>query len=116
MLKSLPTFSDLKLIRTRDQNIIDEATIVVDVGSIYDPQKLRFDHHQREFLEFFDENHKIKLSSAGLIYKHFGRELISNRFSLKLDDQCVEILYQKMYDDFIQAVNYLSLMVVGWYR
>jgi uncharacterized UPF0160 family protein len=44
--------------------------VVVDVGDVYDPEKQRFDHHQRGFGETLDANHKIKLSSAGLIYKY----------------------------------------------
>jgi uncharacterized UPF0160 family protein len=31
---------------TRDQEIINKADAVVDVGGVHDPKKLRFDHHQ----------------------------------------------------------------------
>jgi uncharacterized UPF0160 family protein len=48
---------------------------VVDVGAIYDPNLLRFDHHQREF-DGVLEGYSTKLSSAGLIYRHFGKEII----------------------------------------
>jgi hypothetical protein len=47
--------------------------IVVDVGGEYDPARHRYDHHQRGFTEVFDAGSeafgKIKLSSAGLVYK-----------------------------------------------
>lgn len=33
--------------RTRDPALLDTCDIIVDVGGIYDPHKLRFDHHQR---------------------------------------------------------------------
>ncbi len=105
MLKSLPKFSQSTLIRTRDEAIISQASIVVDVGAVYDPQSLRFDHHQRGFEETFSPHHAVKLSSAGLIYKHFGRELIAARFNLAPLDEKVDILYNKMYDDFILAVK-----------
>ena len=42
------TFYDAnaELVRTRDADKIDAADIVVDVGGIFDPSILRFDHHQ----------------------------------------------------------------------
>jgi uncharacterized UPF0160 family protein len=57
------------LVRTRDPPKLDECDIVVDVGAVYDPVKLRFDHHQRGFTETFGHGFETKLSSAGLIYK-----------------------------------------------
>jgi uncharacterized UPF0160 family protein len=32
----------------------------------------RFDHHQKEFAEVFGHGFVTKLSSAGLVYKHYG--------------------------------------------
>ncbi|MCO5589590.1 hypothetical protein L7F22_043558 [Adiantum nelumboides] len=37
LLRKLPQYAQAKLTRTRDQSIIDSATIVVDVGAQYDP-------------------------------------------------------------------------------
>lgn len=37
-----------EIIRTRDQDIIDKADIVCDVGGVHSPINLRFDHHQWE--------------------------------------------------------------------
>ena len=36
----------LQVVRTRDQEVIKSADIVVDVGRIHDVDKNRFDHHQ----------------------------------------------------------------------
>jgi uncharacterized UPF0160 family protein len=58
-----------ELIRTRNADLLNQCTIVVDVGAVYDPQILRFDHHQRGFTEVFGHGFETKLSSAGLIYK-----------------------------------------------
>jgi urease accessory protein len=69
LLRKLPQFSTANLTRTREKSIIDQATIVVDVGAEYDVARNRFDHHQRGFEEVFDNQHKIKLSSAGLVWK-----------------------------------------------
>jgi hypothetical protein len=37
---------------------------------------LRYDHHQRGFEETLDDAHKTKLSSSGLVFKHFGRDAL----------------------------------------
>ena len=105
MLKSMQRFAQASIVRTRDVAVIDQATIVVDVGAVYDPEKLRFDHHQRGFQETFSVDHTVKLSSAGLIYKHFGRDIIASRFNLDPNEEKVDVLYNKMYNDFILAVT-----------
>jgi len=69
LLRKLPQFTAAKLQRTREKSIIDQATIVVDVGAEYDAARHRYDHHQRGFEETLDKDHKIKLSSAGLVWK-----------------------------------------------
>ncbi|MFT5679151.1 MAG: uncharacterized UPF0160 family protein [Myxococcota bacterium] len=51
--------ADAALIRTRDQALIETTDIVVDVGGLYDPATLRFDHHQQEYTGL--------LSSAGMV-------------------------------------------------
>jgi uncharacterized UPF0160 family protein len=78
MLRQLPKYKNHILVRTRDPLKIAAADIVVDVGGEYSPQTNRYDHHQRSFNEVYDKNHNIKLSSAGLVYKHFGKEVIQN--------------------------------------
>lgn len=69
LLKTLPTYSDAELVRTRDPKLLEECTVVVDVGGVYDEAALRFDHHQRGFEENFGMGYVTKLSSAGLVYK-----------------------------------------------
>lgn len=83
-------FPNNTLIRTRDPNIINNATIVIDVGQIYDINKHRYDHHQSTFHETFDKNSTILLSSSGLIYKHFshvlfGKFCAENNFKFECD-------------------------------
>ncbi|KDN52628.1 metal-dependent protein hydrolase [Tilletiaria anomala UBC 951] len=104
MLRRLPRFSQMPLTRTRDMSLIDRGTIVVDVGATYDATKNRFDHHQRGFEETFDADHKVKLSSAGLTWKHFGKDIL--RISAPaLTPEEVETLYIKMYDDFVEGID-----------
>jgi uncharacterized UPF0160 family protein len=63
-------FPSFSLVRTRDPAIIAEADIVVDVGGQYDPDKGRFDHHQRDGAGQRDNG--IPYSSFGLIWKKYG--------------------------------------------
>ena len=49
------------MVRTRDPAVLADLDIIVDVGGVYDPETHRYDHHQRGFEEFFDENHSTKV-------------------------------------------------------
>ena len=70
------TYKNAKILRSRNPQILNTCDIVVDVGGKYIPEKNLFDHHQREFTDTFSKNHSIRLSSAGLVYKHFGKEIL----------------------------------------
>ncbi len=92
--------------------VLDECEIVVDVGAVYDPSKNRFDHHQRSFTETFSsidasKPWTIKLSSAGLIYVHFGRAILSEilKKHSAFDENPVEILFDKMYEQFVREID-----------
>lgn len=47
----------------------------------------------------------IKLSSAGLVYFHFGHQIISKIVNLPADSEEVKVLYCKVYDNFIQEID-----------
>jgi len=85
--------------------VLATKDILVDVGAVYDPAIHRYDHHQASFTETFDDKHKTKLSSAGLIYKHFGREVVQKILNIKEDDPSLDVIYQRMYDVFIESVD-----------
>lgn len=53
LLSQHPDFCNHKVLRTRDQSLLDQCDIVVDVGSEFNPDKKRFDHHQITFEETF---------------------------------------------------------------
>ncbi len=67
-----------KIIRTRDLKIIEQTTqeggIVFDVGRKYIPAENLFDHHQPD--PNLKRKNGIPYSSFGLIWKHFGLEII----------------------------------------
>ncbi|KAH0444939.1 hypothetical protein IEQ34_025529 [Dendrobium chrysotoxum] len=75
------------------------------VGGVYDPATHRYDHHQRGFTEVYDASHRTKLSSAGLVYKHFAASIIATRLGTSTDDPRVPILVAKLYDDFVEATS-----------
>ncbi|KAL9090066.1 MAG: hypothetical protein Q9159_002234 [Coniocarpon cinnabarinum] len=104
MLRLLPTYSHSPLVRSRDPEVLKGCHTVVDVGGQYDPSLNRYDHHQREFNTTFPE-HNTKLSSAGLVFMHLGRSIIAQQTQLPEDSDEVAQLYQKMYDDFVEAFD-----------
>lgn len=79
LLRHTPEFKTAVIVRTRDAKDIAAAAIVVDVGTVYDPATLRFDHHQSSFHDTMTtakKKYQTRLSSAGLIFKHYGRSII----------------------------------------
>lgn len=103
MLKLLPRFQNSSLVRSRDPVQWESSDIVVDVSGKYDGVKF-FDHHQRGFEETFNSEYKTKLSSAGLVYKHFGKEIISEIISSK-ESSILDLLYDKVYKEFIESID-----------
>lgn len=107
LLKLLPEFSESTIVRSRDPAQLEKCFIVVDVGGTYDHEKRRYDHHQRGFSEVFQidgsDNFGIKLSSAGLIYYHYGRQIIAQ--ILGTNDADTATLFKKMYTSFVQEID-----------
>ena len=85
--------------RTRQESVFDQLDIVVDVGGVYDAERNRFDHHQATFDESWTNSPTdiTKLSSAGLVYRHFGKEVIANaildNWGVTLDAARLEKVY-----------------------
>ncbi|KAL3483253.1 metal-dependent protein hydrolase [Aspergillus germanicus] len=104
LLRLLPTYSQSPLIRTRDPALLATCHTVVDVGGEYDAATNRYDHHQRTFSTTFP-GYNTKLSSAGLVYMHFGRDIIAQHTKLPADHDNVKLLYKKLYTDFVEAVD-----------
>lgn len=128
------------LVRTRDSATLSQCHILVDVGGEFNVETLRFDHHQKSFDELpvdqktfsssnnnnnnnVDSNdgdgknkeYKTKLSSAGLIYKYYGRRILDrlmNETQSDDDDERREVLFvrsdiigrmtKKEYDDLLE--------------
>jgi len=108
MLKQLPQYKEAEIVRTRDPAKLSTCEIVVDVGAVYDAEALRFDHHQRTFdgtmKSLGGGKWETKLSSAGLVYLHFGIDVIAQL--TKITDKVVlRRLYDKIYERFIEEVD-----------
>lgn len=81
-------YPEAEVIRSRDEDIINSADIVVDVGRVYDPLKQRFDHHQKEGAGVRESG--IPYASLGLVWKEFGEELSGGqREAQVVDDKLV---------------------------
>uniref|UniRef100_A0A060T997 ARAD1D10032p n=1 Tax=Blastobotrys adeninivorans TaxID=409370 RepID=A0A060T997_BLAAD len=104
MLKLLPRFLNATVLRSRDPELLETCDIIVDVSGQYDGTK-HFDHHQRGFEETFGPEYKTKLSSAGLIYKHFGREVLSELLKVPSNDKSLDVLFPKVYTEFVEAID-----------
>lgn len=69
-------FSEARLVRTRDSRLIDKlegASIIFDVGDVFDVARRRFDHHQpgRALRE-----DGVPYSSFGLVWQAYGRDFL----------------------------------------
>jgi uncharacterized UPF0160 family protein len=110
MLLLHPTYRGLScVLRTRNPTLLSQAQVVVDVGAVYDHATHCYDHHQREFIGVLD-GYNTRLSSAGLVYKHYGREIIQTiLFQLQSpyadDAGFLDICYQRVYKDFIEHID-----------
>ena len=62
-----------EIIRTRDEEIIENGNYIFDVGGIYNPEKNRFDHHQKGGAG--KRENGIEYSSFGLVWKKYGEEI-----------------------------------------
>jgi uncharacterized UPF0160 family protein len=90
-------FEDLKnnktkIVRSRDTEITDKADILFDFGMEYNPDKNRYDHHQKGGAGKRGK-YDIPYSAFGLIWKHYGEELVENKE-----------IHEKIDTSFIQQV------------
>jgi uncharacterized UPF0160 family protein len=66
-----------EIIRTRDEETINNGDYVFDVGCIYDEEKNRFDHHQPGGAG--QHTNGIEYAAFGLVWKKFGGELCGSK-------------------------------------
>ncbi|XP_077243101.1 MYG1 protein C694.04c-like [Tasmannia lanceolata] len=105
MIRLTNKFSAAEIVRTRDPQILNTLDAVLDVGGVYDPCQDRYDHHQKGFSEVFGHGFTTKLSSAGLVYKHYGLEIIAKELQLDEGHPDVHRLFLAVYKSFMEAID-----------
>jgi uncharacterized UPF0160 family protein len=111
-------YKGAKVVRTRDPELLKQLDIVIDVGGVYDPALQRYDHHQKGFTETFHHKSDIKLSASGLVYKHYGKEIIKNAIEdliatqqipeyirPKITEKAIEELYHDCYRGLFVTID-----------
>ncbi len=68
---------DRQIVRSRDDEVIKQADIVLDVGAEYNPETLRFDHHQNSFTE--EREGGTPYATAGLIWRHYAKRIFVSK-------------------------------------
>jgi len=114
LLRRTGEFRGAEIVRSRDPEVLGALDCLVDVGGEYDPPRRRFDHHQRGFAETFGHGFTTKLSSAGLVYKHYGREIVSQELGLDSSDPQLDTVYLAVYKQFMEAVDGVDNGVSQW--
>ncbi|CAI2364361.1 unnamed protein product [Moneuplotes crassus] len=119
MLKYTEEYANPAIVRSRNPEIHELVDILMDVGDVFDPSKKRFDHHQKTFDSYFDDapkegSYPIKMSSAGLIYKYFGKEILRNigkQFGANLGSteeeitKTIEDSHKDIYHSFVKEID-----------
>ncbi|GLU17572.1 hypothetical protein SLE2022_339330 [Rubroshorea leprosula] len=105
MIRLTDKFSNAEVVRSRDPKVLEGLDAVLDVGGVYDPRHDRYDHHQKGFEEVFGYGFSTKLSSAGLVYKHFGKEIIAKKLEVDEGHPDVHRLYLAIYKSFMEAID-----------
>ena len=104
MLRQVNDYRNSKVVRSRDPKVLQDLDIVIDVGGIYDHSALRYDHHQSDYDERFDPERCTKLSASGLVYRHYGKQVIQQYYP-NLGEEHLELVYQKLYDSLMEALD-----------
>ncbi len=128
LLRQTSEYYQSKVIRTRDESVYSKADIVIDVGGVYEHPMKKYDHHQRDYDERFDDKVDLvvestsatdtntntlvekkipritKLSASGLVYRHYGKEVIQNIYPT-LSNKDLDLVYTKMYNSFMEAID-----------
>jgi len=124
MLKTLERFRGHSILRSRDHVDWEKCEVLVDVGGEFNHDRKRYDHHQKEFCETMRTlsitsiNGKLKsrltlqydtkLSSAGLVYAFYGKEVLSSVLATNGEypsNADLDFYYDRLYKHFVEAVD-----------
>jgi uncharacterized UPF0160 family protein len=117
LLRHTAEFHTAQVVRTRIPAQHALCNIVVDVGAVYDASKNLLDHHQPEFQDKMHtglNQYNTRLSSAGLVYKHYGQQILAGYVDACIAAGALErrpteaqmtLLYDKVYKGFMEHVD-----------
>lgn len=97
-------FPQAEVVRSRAQEWITPGAdrIIYDVGGLYDPEAMIFDHHQRG-APLRDDGQPY--SSFGLIWKHFGRDYLA---ATGLPDAHIETVHAGFDASFVLPIDLMD--------
>ena len=106
------------VVRTRDEKILAEArkdpeAFVIDVGGVYDPAMLNFDHHQNDDKLRWEDG--LPYSSCGLVWKWL-RE--NKKLNGKMDKDTMNIIENDLirrvdkHDNGLEKMSELILLIM----
>jgi uncharacterized UPF0160 family protein len=67
---------NFEVVRSRENDVIEKADWVLDVGGVYDPVTRRFDHHQ---IDILTRENGIPFSAFGLVWKEIGEKVCGSK-------------------------------------
>lgn len=79
---------------------VDPEGVVADIFRVYNPDKEYYDHHQ----DFLTREDGYPYASAGLMWKHYGIDVIKNLLP-QIGDQWAEEIHTIVDEDFIKGVD-----------
>lgn len=99
------TGGQVTLIRTRDEAGLSGADVVFDVGGIFDPAARRYDHHMRDRPLRTDG---APYSSAGLVWRDFGREVVTAALPAPVAPAVVERVWRSVDAGLVRDVDLMD--------
>ncbi|MCR4327530.1 MAG: MYG1 family protein [Nanoarchaeota archaeon] len=115
-------YPSLKIIRTKESELLKKSDINVDIGRKYNPKKGYFDHHQSDFK--LKRKNGIPYASAGIVWSYYGSKILNSKESLNyVDEKLIQFIDAndsgvKTYDSKIGNVYHISNLIdsfnPGW--
>lgn len=88
-------YESTDLIRSRDEAVLNDLDLVFDVGGG------KFDHHSKEKVY---RNSGIPYAAAGLVWRHYGKELLSKK-APELEQDAVDYIHRSLDESFFAGLD-----------
>lgn len=92
-------YPEAQVLRSRTPDLLKSADIRVDVGGVYAPEEMTFDHH---FKDSPVGPLGVRLSSAGMIWLHYGLDIVQ---ALGVAADAAQSVVDEVYKDLVAAVD-----------